>query len=157
MAIDLSTAGITLQYAAETTSGTRPTTGYTAIPGLKAIPDINPEPSSLETTTLDALIWRTYIPGLKDPGGALQFTANNTAQFQTDWDTLVSAYETAAEGDKALWFAVVVPGLTNAFYFAGIPSELGLSAIEVDAVLEINPYITPTDIAGWAAAPTEGP
>ena len=157
MAIDLSTAGITLQYAAEATSGTRPTTGYTAIPGLKAIPDINPEPSSLETTTLDALIWRTYIPGLKDPGGALQFTANNTAQFQTDWDTLVSAYETAAEGDKALWFAVVVPGLTNAFYFAGIPSELGLSAIEVDAVLEINPYITPTDIAGWAAAPTEGP
>ena len=157
MAIDLSTAGITLQYAAEATSGTRPTTGYTAIPGLKAIPDINPEPSSLETTTLDALIWKTYIPGLKDPGGALQFTANNTAQFQTDWDTLVDAYETAAEGDKALWFAVVVPGLTNAFYFAGIPSELGLSAIEVDAVLEINPYITPTDIAGWAAAPTEGP
>lgn len=156
LAIDLSTAGVTLQYAVESTSGTMPTTGFTAVPGIKAIPDLNPEPSSLETTTLEALEWKTYIPGLKDPGGALAFTANNTEEFQTAWGTLVEAAETAKETDKATWFAIVIPGLTKAFYFAGNPSPLGLSAIEVDAVLEIEPYITPSEIKGWSAKPTAG-
>lgn len=153
-AIDLSTAGVSIQYAAEATAGTRPTTGYTKIPGIKSIPDLNPEPSSLETTTLDATEWKTYIPGLKDPGGALSLTANNTEAFHTAWGALVEAAETARKDDKAIWFAVVIPGLTKSFYFAGEPSDLGLSALEVDAVLEISPYITPSKIAGWAAAPT---
>lgn len=156
MAIDLSTAGVSVQYAAETTSGTRPTTGYKAIKGIKAIPDLNPEPSSLETTTLDATEWKTYIPGLKDPGGALAFTANNTEQFQTDWAALVSAADTAAETDLSIWFAIVIPGLTKVFYFAATPSPLGLSAVEVDSVLEIEPYMTPTRIHGWDAKPTAG-
>lgn len=154
MAIDLSTAGVTLQYAVETTAGTRPTTGYTALTGIKAIPDINPEPGSLETTTLDALEWRTYIPGLKDPGGALSFTANNTEEFQSEWADLVEAAETGTKTNLLTWFAIVIPGLTKAFYFAGDPSPLGLSAIEVDAVLEISPYITPTQVHGWDTKPT---
>lgn len=156
MAIDLSTAGVTVQYAAETTAGTKPTTGYTKIPGIKAIPDLNPEPSGLDTTTLEAEEWKTYIQGLKDPGGAIQFTANNTEEFQTAWATLVEAYNTAIAADKEIWFAVVIPGLTKSFYFSGKPSDLGLSAIEVDAVLEIQPYITPHKIGGWSTKPTTG-
>lgn len=154
--IDLSTAGVSVQYAAETTAGTRPTTGYTALTGIKAIPDLNPEPGSLETTTLDELEWRTYIPGLKDPGGALAFTANNTEQFQTDWDEMVEAANTAAETNLSIWYAIVVPGLTKAFYFSGTPSPLGLSAVEVDSVLEIDGYITPTSVHGWDTKPTAG-
>ena len=154
MSIDLSSAGVTIQYASEATAGTRPTSGYAAIEGIKAIPDLNPEPSSLETTTLDATEWKTYIPGLKDPGGALQFTANNTEAFHTAWTALVEATAGAKKDGKAIWFAVVIPGLTKSFYFAGDPSDLGLSAIEVDSVLEISPYITPSKIAGWAAKPT---
>lgn len=156
MAIDLSTAGVTVQYAAETTAGTKPTTGYTKIPGIKAIPDLNPEPSGLDTTTLEAEEWKTYIQGLKDPGGAIQFTANNTEEFQTAWATLVEAYNTAIAADKEIWFTVVIPGLTKSFYFSGKPSDLGLSAIEVDAVLEIQPYITPHKIGGWDTKPTTG-
>lgn len=156
MSIDLSSAGVTLQYAVESTSGTMPTTGFTVVPGIKAIPDLNPEPSSLETTTLEAMEWKTYIPGLKDPGGALAFTANNSEAFQTAWNSLVEAAETAKEADKATWFAIVIPGLTKAFYFTGNPSPLGLSAIEVDSVLEIEPYISPNEIKGWSAKPTQG-
>ena len=50
MSIQLSTAGVTMKYAVEATSGTRPTTGYTEVPELKAIPEMNPEPDTLETT-----------------------------------------------------------------------------------------------------------
>jgi hypothetical protein len=41
MSIQLSTAGVTMKYAVEATSGTRPTTGYTEVPELKAIPEMN--------------------------------------------------------------------------------------------------------------------
>lgn len=154
MAIELSSAGVSLQYAVEETAGTRPTSGYTTIKGIKAIPDFNPEPSSLETTDLSQLEWKTYIPGLKDPGGALAFTANLTEDFRTDWKTLSDAYDTAAETNKKIWFAVVIPGLKDSFFFAGEPSPLGMSAIEVDSVLEIDAYITPTQFEGWATKPT---
>ena len=96
------------------------------------------------------------MAGLKDPGGALSLTANNTEAFHTAWAALREAYETAKEAGKGIWFAVVIPGLTKSFYFAGEPADLGLSAIEVDSVLEISPYITPSQIAGWAAKPTAG-
>ena len=153
--IDLSTAGVSVQYAVEETAGAMPTTGYTKLTGIKSVPDLNPEPSSLETTTLDETEWKTYIPGLKDPGGALAFTANNTEAFQTEWATLVSAAEEAKASGKGTWFVIVIPGLTKAFFFAGSPSPLGLSAIEVDAVLEIEAYISPSKIGGWKQKPTE--
>ena len=155
-AIDLSTAGVSVQYAVEVTAGTRPVSGYTAIPGIKSIPDINPQPTSIDATTLEATEWKSYIPGLKDPGGALGFTANNTEAFQTAWTALREASKTAKEAGKVIWFAVVIPGLTKAFYFAGEPADLGLSAIEVDSVLEVGPFITPGKIEGWAEKPTAG-
>ena len=151
--IDLSSAGVSLQHAVEETAGVRPTSGYTKLTGIKSIPDLNPEPSNLETTTLDEREYRTYIPGLKDTGGALGFAANNTESFQTEWAALVEEAETAAEDGKAMWFAVVIPGLTKAFYFAGKPSPLGLGAIDVDSVLEIEGYISPSKVDGWQTKP----
>ena len=78
MAINLSTAGVQLLYAVEATKGTRPTSGYTRIKGIKSTPSLNPSPETLETTTLDETEYKTYIDGLKDLGGALEFTFNLT-------------------------------------------------------------------------------
>ena len=153
MALEISTAGVSVKYAVEATAGTRPTTGYTAIPNIKATPDFNPEPSTLEVTDLSDLVWKRYIAGLKDPGGALTFTANLTSAFKTAWETLVSAYETALETSKATWFEIAVPTV-GSFYFAGIPSELGINAMEVDAVAEIDVYVTPNQIEGWSTSST---
>jgi hypothetical protein len=153
MALELSTAGILLKYAVESTAGTRPTTGFTTIPSIKAIPDFNPEPENLEVTDLADTEWRRYIPGLKDPGGAMSFTANFTAAFKTAWETLVSAAETAAETSKATWFEVMVPNF-GSFYFAGMPVEMGLPASDVNAVFEGDVYVTPNQIHGWDTSST---
>ena len=153
MANELSTAGVLVKYKVESSAGIRPTTGYTTIPNIKSTPDLNPEPSSLEVTDLSDTEWKRYVPGLKDPGGALAFTANNTDAFQTAWGSLVSAYE-GLSGGKAMWFEIYVPGLTNSFFFAGIPSPLGLGAMEVDAPAEVTAYVTPNQIEGWAAKST---
>lgn len=153
MAQELSTAGVLLKYAVEATAGTRPTTGFTQIPCIKAIPDFNPEPESLEVTDLSDTEWRRYIPGLKDPGGALAFTANLTTQFKTAWETLVTAFETAKAAGKATWFEIMVPNF-DSFYFAGYPSTLGMTAMDVNAVLEIEAYVTPNQIEGWGTSST---
>lgn len=154
MANELSTAGVKVKYIVEATAGTRPTSGYTTIPNIKSTPSLNPEPSNLEVTDLSDEEWKRYIPGLKDPGGALAFMANNTSAFQTAWAALVSAYDTAAAASKAVWFEIAIPSLTNSFYFAGIPSDLGLEAMEVDSPAEINAYVTPNQVEGWATAST---
>lgn len=145
MAINLSTAGIKLKYAVETTKGTRPTSGYTALTGAKTTPSLNPSPETLETTTLDELEYKTYIDGLKDLGGALEFTFNLTQELVDQWDTLMTAYETAKAAEKATWFVIDIPGLTKAFYFTGNPSAMGLPETSVNSVLEVTNYITPTN------------
>ena len=153
--IDLSTIGVQLHYAAETTSdGARPTTGYKRIYGIKSTPSLNPAPETIETTTLDELEYKTYVDGLKDLGGALEFTFNLTQELTEAWDELMQAYETAKEANKRIWFVIVVPGLTDAFYFPGNPSAMGLPETSVNAVLEITNYITPTGAPVKAAKPT---
>lgn len=154
MAIQLSTAGVRMFYAVETQAGQRPTTGWTEINEIKSIPELNPEPSTLQTTNLSETEWHTYIPGLKDPGGALGFTANLTEQSMEDWENLVDDYNAGAATGLSTWFVIVVPGLTKSLYFTGQPTPLGMPSMEVDAVLETSMYITPTNAPAWDTKPT---
>ena len=153
MALEISTAGVLLKYKEESTAGTRPTTGYVTVPNIKETPDLNPEPNSLEVTDLSDTVWKRYILGLRDPGGALSFTANLTSGFKTAWATLISAYNTAKAASKAVWFEIMVPTI-GSFYFAGIPSDLGLNGMSVDEVAEITVYIAPNQIHGWDTSST---
>lgn len=65
----------------------------------------------------------------------------------------MTAYTTGIASNKATWFEIMVPSF-NSFYFAGIPSELGLKAMDVNAVLEDDVYITPNQIHGWDTSST---
>ena len=155
MAINLSTAGVQLWYAVESTAGTRPTSGYTRIKGIKTTPSLNPSPETLETTTLDETEYKTYVDGLKDIGGALEFTFNLTEELVEKWDDLMTAFETGKAAGKNTWFTIVVPGLSQSFYFTGNPSSMGLPETSVSAVLEITNYITPTNAPKQYAKPAE--
>lgn len=142
-AIDLSTLGIKMGYAVEAVANTRPTSGYTQLVGVKSTPSLNPSPDTLETTTLEETEFKTYVDGLKDLGGALEFNFNLTEDLVSRWDTLMSTYETGKATSKRTWFVIVIPGLTNAYYFPGNPSAMGLPETSVNTVLEITNYITP--------------
>lgn len=155
MGIAISTAGVTVGYAVETTKGTRPTTGFKLIPDIKEVPEMNPEPETLETTVLSETEYKTYIEGLKDLGGALSFLANYTSELETVWAALVEAYKTAAETDLATWFEIKHPKLEKSVFFTGQPSAMGLPAMSVNSVLETNLYITPTNAPTWETKSTE--
>lgn len=156
MAINLSTAGIHLYYAVEEAVGTRPTqkAKFKDLEGVKSIPSMNPAPETLETTTLNETEYKTYIDGLKDLGGALEFTFNLTQSLVIMWELLMEEYEAAKAAGKATWFLIDIPGLEEGLYFPGNPSAMGVPEASVSAVLEITNYITPTGAPERAAKPT---
>ena len=153
MAGEISTAGVLLKYKAESTAGTRPSgTGqvYTTIPNIVSTGELNSEPDNLEVTDLSDTVWRRYIPGLKDPGGAITFTANLTSTFKTAWETLCTAVAGLTAG-KAMWFEIMVPGI-GSFYFTGVPDALGINAYDINSVNQIDVHIVPNKIEGWSTS-----
>lgn len=152
MALEFNTIGVKLKYAVEASAGTRPTSGYTQIPDIKSTPSIDINPNKLEVTNLEDN-YRRYIDGVKDVGDSFDFTCNLTADMKTKWNSCVSAAETAWASGKATWFEISIPNF-DSFYFAGIPGELGVNEMGVDAVIESTLHIVPNQIAGWATAST---
>lgn len=151
----LSTAGMKLMYAVETAAGTRPTTGFKVIPEIKSMPSFNPAPNTIDSTTLAETEYMTYVKGLKDLGGALEYGANLTEDLIEFWDELMADYETASGEGKAMWFAVVHPKLSKATYYVGEPAPLGFNEAEVGAMAETTLYITPNSAPIMEAKPTE--
>lgn len=155
MANALSTAGMTIKYAAEATAGTRPTTGYTELPGVKALPAFGDEKNTLQTTPLSATKNHTYIEGLADSGGALQLTVNDYPAFRTAYDTMLAAYATAQSSGKQMWVEYCYPGTEmESFYYPCEPLDLGFGGAEVDSVLENSVSLLPVGDYLFAAAST---
>lgn len=148
-----STAGMYLCWAVEETAGTRPTTGYTKIPEIKSMPSFNPAPETIESTTLEETEYKTYVEGLKDLGGAMEFGANLTADLITAWEACNSAHDALTDG-KAMWFAVVHPKMPKAVFFEGDPSPLGLNEATVGSMAETTLYVTPNSAPEWQTKPT---
>lgn len=149
----VSTAGMSLQYAVEATAGARPTSGYTIIPEVKSMPSFNPAPNTIESTTLLETEYMTYVQGLKDLGGALEYGANLTDDLIDFWDEIMTAYDTAVEDGKQMWFAVVHPKLSKATYFVGEPAPIGINEASVNSMAETTLYITPQSAPIMAEKP----
>ena len=152
MALEFNTIGVKLGYCVETSAGSRPTSGYTNIPDIKSIPAIDLNPSKLEVTNLLDK-YRRFITGVLDAGDSIDINANLTAALKTAWASLVFAATSAWASQKSTWFEISIPNFES-FYIAGIPTEMGVGELGVDAVAEASLHIIPNQIAGWAAAST---
>ena len=148
--LELNTIGITIGGVAETTAGTRPTSGFVDVPNVTSIGELNLTPAQLEVTDLSDTIKR-FIDGVQDPnGGNLQLGVNITADFKTKWAAHCTAYATALAAGKAYWWKITVPNL-GSYYVAGKPSDLGFPGAEVNNVLTGQVNITLNQVAGWAS------
>lgn len=144
VAIDLSTAGIRLGVAYEATSGSRPTTGYVNIPGPKSIPGLDDAPSLLDSTSLNAEKYKTYIQGLIDPaGGDIAITFNYTQAFCDTWDAMYSTNEANKATGKRTWITMYIPGIEDAFFIPVDVVKRGNPGADVDEVLEITAHFVP--------------
>jgi hypothetical protein len=153
MAFELSTVGAKVAYAVATTAGTRPTTGYIELSGLTEAPEID---LSVETIDVSNLADRKtrYIPGRVDPGGEKAFAANNTAAFRTLWETFVTDAKTAFAAGKETYIAYIVDGDEDAFYWTGMPQELGHGGLAQNSAVTCAPKIVCDDVIGYEAKPT---
>ena len=152
MANAVSTAGMIVRYCKESTLGTRPTGGYTEIPGCKAIPAIFNDPNTLQSTPLSARYNHTYIMGLSDSGGSVSITVNDEPTFRKAWQDCLDDYATLT-GGKQMWFEIAYQTSDmDSFFFPGEPLPLGFGGAEVDSVLENNANILPQGDYVFAAA-----
>lgn len=154
MGIALSTIGVKVSYAVETTAGTRPTTGYKHIPDLKSMPSINPAPNTADATTFDNTEYTSYIQLLKDIGGALEISANFTQELFETWEEMVDAYETAIASSKKTWFCFDIPGFDKSAFVTVQPARMGIPEATANSLLETTVFITPTGEPVFEADPT---
>lgn len=157
MAIPITSIGIKVSYAFEAIKGTRPTENYIHIPQVKEIPELNPSPETLETTSFDNLKYKTYVDGLKDPGGTLDFLANLTQELYDMWQDettgVMAQWDKAKLEGKAMYLCIDIPKITESCYISVIPSDLGLPSASVNSVLEIPLHFTAAGEPEWAADP----
>lgn len=141
------TAGIDFSWAAGT-AGNTPPSSWTHIPDITDIPEIgNSEPETYETTSLDNLEYKTYISGLKDTGGALGMTANDSPTFRTAWE----AFVTASKSENGAWASVAIPAPINQrMTFKAQATPLGFGGAGINSVLTTTAYITPLSEPVWS-------
>lgn len=158
MAIAITSIGAKVSFAFETSKGSgKPMVGYKKLPEVKEIPEMNPTPDTLETTSLDNLEYKTYVDGLKDLGGALSFTANFTQDLYDLYngeDGIVESWETAKSEGRQMFLCIDIAGLSEACYLSVTPSKLGLPAASVNTVMEVALYFTPAGEPVWDTKPT---
>ncbi len=150
-AIDLTTIGIRLGYAFEATASTKPAS-FINIDNPKSIPSFNPEPNSLDITSLNDLEWMRYTSGLKDIGGAQGFGIGMSQKTLDEWNTMCDTTETNEASGRRTWFVLYHPGLDKSFFFTGKPTKLGFPEAEVNSVWDATVYIAPTGEIGWGTA-----
>ena len=152
MANELSTIGIKLGYAVETTSGIKPST-FTNIPDITSIGEISLDTDKLEVTNLVDTVKR-YIDGVQDAGDSVEIGANfvkGTGRFATVWQTARTNAQAGVAGNKSCWWEIDVPNFGK-FYFSGMPSDLPFVGAEVNNVFAGNTSISLNGVAGWTFA-----
>lgn len=116
----VSTLGIKLGYAAETTAGTKPT-AFTWLERCNSIGGISLETEQIDASALEDEISR-YISGRQDTGGTWSVTFNISDEVIEQLETMIGAY-TALTGGLKMWFEVWSPYLTKAFYVVAQPPK----------------------------------
>ena len=132
----ISTAGMKVYYASG--ASTVPTSGYTELVGVKALPALGDSVNTLQTTPLSATKNHTYTLGLADSGGAIQLTVNDAPAFRDAYATMFSAYEAAVSASSTFWLQYAYPSQygMSSFYIPVDLAPIGFGGAEVDSVLE---------------------
>lgn len=156
-AIYLSTAGMLLGWGVETAGAS---TGdhnvapakYTTVQGATSISEISSEKEQIEVTPLSETAYKQYVGGLADPGGTWEIGFNESNALHTEWESIVSAYETAKASGLRMYFTVYHPDLQKAFFLVGEPNALGFGGAEVSSAYSNTGRITINEVIGWDTA-----
>lgn len=119
-------------YYGDSADGIAAPTVWTEIPDITSIPALGGDPNMLDSTTLAEEVSKTYVAGLKDPGGALSYGVFMSPEMLTATDA--ASTEPTSPARRA--FAVYFPSPLNIFYwYLGIGVAVTPGETEVDGVI----------------------
>ena len=144
----LSTLGITVGYGVETTAGTKPAS-FTALDRINSVGGIAMDVEQIDASALEDTQTK-YVAGRADTGGTWEIGVNFTDETATEWETLISAYNTAQASGKALWLEVCIPNQSDAFFVvAQPPQQLPMPEIGQNELLVMTISMTVVEYKGW--------
>lgn len=144
----LSTLGVTFGYGVETTAGTKPAS-FTQLDRINSIGGISLSTEQIDASALEDYQTK-YVAGRQDSGGTWSVTINFTDETATEWDTLISTYNTAKASGLAMWFEVIVPDQTDAFFVVAQPPQLiPMPEIGQNGLLTVEIQLVVVEYKGW--------
>lgn len=121
----LSTLGVKLGYAVESSAGSKPSS-FVNLSRINSIGGISLDTEKIDASALEDTKSK-YIAGRADTGGTVSVTVNLTPDTITEWETLIDAYETGHQSNLQMWFEVSSSGLGGkSFYFIAEPPVAGI-------------------------------
>ena len=158
MAGEISTAGILIYYAPESTANVCPSTGFkqkatgatlniadyvVGVSGLGAEYDV------YDVTPLAETRRHRFVKGLMGNDGTISLTANINPTSRADWESIVAEFE-ALTGGKSLWFEFVLPGDSDAVFFRCEPCHCGFPDVEANQAVQGTLNLIESGTTGWA-------
>ena len=148
----LSTLGIKMAYAPETTAGTKPSTGFTQLDRINNIGGIAMDVEKIDASALEDYATK-YVAGRADTGGDWPVTINFTDETVAQWEQVISDYNTAQAAGKNLWFEITLPNQSDAFFvIAQPPQQLPMPEIGQNELLTMEISMTVVEYKGWDTA-----
>lgn len=146
----LSTLGITFGYGVETTASTKPST-FSQLTRINSIGGISITPETIDASALEDDVEQS-VAGRASTGGTWEVVINYTPDTADEWDDLISAYNTAHASQKQMWFEVIVPGMTDAFFvIAEPPQEIPMPELSQNSLLTVTMSLTIVEYKGTSA------
>ena len=144
----LSTLGITFGYGVETSAGTKPAS-FTQLNRINSIGGISMDVEQIDASALEDTQTK-YVAGRADTGGTWAVTVNFTDETADEWADLITAYNTAQASNLNLWFEVILPNQSDAFFvIAQPPQQLPMPEIGQNELLTVEISLTVVEYKGW--------
>lgn len=142
----LSTLDVHFYYGIETTAGIKPAT-FVELHRINSIGGVSASTETIDASALEDISTK-YIAGRSEIDGSLAVTVNLTPETITEWETLISAYQTAKADGKQVWFEVYKEGISgDAFFVVAEPPQIipqpefnQNELLTVEMTLTVNDY-----------------
>ena len=144
----LSTLGITFGYGVESSAGTKPSS-FTQLNRINNIGGISMDVEQIDASALEDTQTK-YVAGRADTGGTWEVTVNFTDETADEWADLITAYNTAQASNLNLWFEVILPNQSDAFFVvAQPPQQIPMPEIGQNELLTVAISLTVVEYKGW--------
>ena len=145
----LSTLGITFGYGVESSAGVKPSS-FTQLDRINNIGGISMDVEQIDASALEDTQTK-YVAGRADTGGQWAVTVNFTDETADEWGDLITAYNTAQGSGLNMWFEVILPSQSDAFFvIAQPPQQLPMPEIGQNELLTVEISLTVVEYKGWS-------